>query len=52
MRQMVDIHDYNCSVLGVQQVPLADTKSYGIVDSRCVTDRLEAVQRIVEKTSP
>lgn len=53
MRQMVDVYDYyKCSVLGVQQVPLADTKSYGIVDSRPVADNLEAVRRIVEKPQP
>lgn len=53
MRQMVDVYDYyKCSVLGVQQVPLADTKSYGIVDSRLVADHLEAVRRIVEKPQP
>ena len=53
MRQMVDVYDYyKCSVLGVQQVPLADTKSYGIVDSRPVADDLEAVRRIVEKPQP
>lgn len=53
MRQMVDVYDYyKCSVLGVQRVPLADTKSYGIVDSRPVADHLEAVRRIVEKPQP
>ncbi|NLY27777.1 MAG: UTP--glucose-1-phosphate uridylyltransferase GalU [Alcaligenaceae bacterium] len=53
MRQMVEVHDYyNCSVLGVQNVPLAETKSYGIVDSRSINERLDAVQRIVEKPRP
>jgi UTP--glucose-1-phosphate uridylyltransferase len=53
MRQMVDAYDYyRCSVLGVQDVPRADTKSYGIVDAKPVGDRLERVAAIVEKPKP
>lgn len=53
MKQMVDTYNYyRCSVLGVQDVPLADTRSYGIVDARPVADGLEAVQRMVEKPKP
>lgn len=53
MRQMVDVYDYyKCSVLGVQQVPLADTRSYGIVDSKPLKEDLEAVHAIVEKPKP
>ena len=53
MRQMVDVYDYyKCSILGVQQVPREDTRSYGIVDSQPLKDDLEAVQAIVEKPKP
>lgn len=53
MRQMVDVYDYyKCSVLGVQQVPLEDTRSYGIVDSKPLKEGLEAVHAIVEKPKP
>ena len=53
MRQMVDVYDYyKCSVLGVQQVPREDTRSYGIVDSKPLKDDLEAVHAIVEKPKP
>ena len=53
MRQMVDVYDYyKCSVLGVQQVPLEDTRSYGIVDSKPLKEDLEAVHAIVEKPKP
>jgi UTP--glucose-1-phosphate uridylyltransferase len=53
MRQMVDTYQYyRCSVLGVQEVPRQDTRSYGIVDSRPLADRVEGVQRIVEKPQP
>lgn len=53
MRQMVDVYDYyKCSVLGVQQVPREDTRSYGIVDSKPLKEDLEAVHAIVEKPKP
>lgn len=53
MRQMVDVYDYyKCSVVGVQQVPREDTRSYGIVDSKPLTEDLEAVHAIVEKPKP
>ena len=53
MKQMTDTYDYyRCSVLGVQDVPRADTKSYGIVDARAVADRVEQVNAIVEKPKP
>ena len=53
MKQMTDTFDYyRCSVLGVQDVPRADTRSYGIVDARSVADRLEQVSAIVEKPKP
>lgn len=53
LKQMSDAYDYyRCSVLGVQDVPRADTKSYGIVDARPVAERLEQVSAIVEKPKP
>ena len=53
IKQMTDTYDYyRCSVLGVQDVPRADTKSYGIVDARPVADRLEQINAIVEKPKP
>ena len=53
MQQMVDsYHYYRCSVLGVEEVPREDTRSYGIVDSRPMGERTEGVTRIVEKPRP
>jgi len=53
LKQMTDAYDYNrCSVLGVQDVPRADTKSYGIVKASAVAERLERVEAIVEKPNP
>ncbi|MFZ2629307.1 MAG: UTP--glucose-1-phosphate uridylyltransferase GalU [Rugosibacter sp.] len=53
MKQMVDVYaTHQSSVIGVQDVPRADTKSYGIVDSRPLSDRLEKIVQIVEKPKP
>ena len=53
LKQMTDAYDYyRCSVLGVQDVPRADTRSYGIVNTRPVADRLERINAIVEKPAP
>lgn len=53
MKQMVEQYDYyRCSVLGVQDVPREDTRSYGIVAAKPLSDRLEAMSAIVEKPKP
>ena len=51
--QMVDIYKrYNNAVLGVQEVPRSDTGSYGIVATRPLSERLEAIDAIIEKPKP
>jgi UTP--glucose-1-phosphate uridylyltransferase len=53
VKQMVEQYDYyRCSVLGVQDVPREDTRSYGIVATRPLSERLEAMTAIVEKPKP
>jgi len=53
LKQMTDTYDYyRCSVIGVQDVPRGDTRSYGIVKSSAVAERLERIQGIVEKPRP
>ncbi|MEW6164583.1 MAG: UTP--glucose-1-phosphate uridylyltransferase GalU [Pseudomonadota bacterium] len=53
MKQMVEAYDYyRCSVLGVQDVPRADTASYGIVAAHPLAERVERVDAIVEKPRP
>ena len=53
MRQMVETYDYyRCSVLGVQDVPRAETKSYGIVAAKPLAERVEQISAIVEKPKP
>ncbi len=53
MKQMVDAYDfYQCSILGVQEVPRAETRSYGIVATQPLAERLEKISAIVEKPRP
>ena len=53
MRQMVDAYDYyNCSVLGVEEVPRDQTQRYGIVATEPLADRVERIGAIVEKPKP
>jgi len=53
MKQMVDAYDYyQCSILGVENVPREDTRSYGIVKSTVLNDKIEQISAIVEKPNP
>lgn len=53
LQQMVEKYDYyRCSVLGVQEVPREETKSYGVVDARPVAENIEQVVGMVEKPKP
>jgi len=53
MKQMVDAYDYyRCSLLGVEDVPPDQTKSYGIVATTPVSKNIEQVSAIVEKPDP
>jgi len=53
MKQMADVFDVRqASVLGVQDVPRAETKSYGIVAATPDGERIERISAIVEKPKP
>jgi UTP--glucose-1-phosphate uridylyltransferase len=53
MKQMTQAFDYyNCSLLGVENVPREQTRSYGIVASRPLDETVEQVSAIVEKPKP
>ena len=53
MKQMTQAFDYyNCSLLGVENVPREQTRSYGIVASRPLDETVEQVSGIVEKPKP
>jgi UTP--glucose-1-phosphate uridylyltransferase len=53
IKQMVDVfQQYQCSILGVQNVPREQTGQYGIVSSVPLAANLEQVNGIVEKPKP
>ncbi len=53
VKQMVDVFaKHQCSILGVQDVPRAHTKQYGIVSSTNLETNVERVHVIVEKPKP
>jgi UTP--glucose-1-phosphate uridylyltransferase len=53
LKQMVEVYNYHrCSVLGVMNVPRADTKQYGIVSTERDSGDVQRVTGIVEKPKP
>jgi UTP--glucose-1-phosphate uridylyltransferase len=53
LRQMIDVYEsYGSSVVGVQEVPLEDTRKYGIVDGEYTDNRIFKARDLVEKPSP
>jgi len=53
IKQMVEVYArHHCSVLGVQDVPRAQTGQYGIVSTTNLEPDVEQVHGIVEKPSP
>lgn len=53
MEQMVKLYRYErCSILGVQSIEPHETRSYGVVASRSIRDKVEQIDSIVEKPAP
>jgi UTP--glucose-1-phosphate uridylyltransferase len=53
MRQMATIHErLQCSVLGVEEIPLEHSGRYGIIMPKALGEDLDLVEGIVEKPSP
>jgi len=52
-KQMCDLYNYyQCSLVGVQNVAPEETRSYGIVASEPMAERISRVTQIVEKPAP
>ncbi|SNX55043.1 UTP--glucose-1-phosphate uridylyltransferase GalU [Thermoanaerobacterium sp. RBIITD] len=50
LKQMIEQYDrYNCSIIGVQEVPQDDVDKYGIVDVNLIDGRLYRVNNLIEK---
>jgi UTP--glucose-1-phosphate uridylyltransferase len=53
MTQMIEVFDhYHSSVIGVEEIPHSETKSYGIVDGKQWEDSIIKMSGIVEKPEP
>ncbi|MEX3582347.1 MAG: UTP--glucose-1-phosphate uridylyltransferase GalU [Burkholderia sp.] len=53
MKQMVDTFDhYHSSIIGVEEIPPSDTKSYGIVNGKEWEESIVKLSGIVEKPAP
>jgi UTP--glucose-1-phosphate uridylyltransferase len=53
MQQMIEVFDhYHSSVIGVEEIPRDETKSYGIVDGKEWEDAIIKMSGIVEKPAP
>ena len=53
MKQMVDVFDhYHSSVIGVEEIPPSDTKSYGVIDGKEWEESIIKMSGIVEKPAP
>ncbi|WP_175688997.1 UTP--glucose-1-phosphate uridylyltransferase GalU [Burkholderia anthina] len=53
MKQMVDVFDhYHSSVIGVEEIPTSDTKSYGVIDGKEWEESIVKMSGIVEKPAP
>jgi UTP--glucose-1-phosphate uridylyltransferase len=53
LSQMVEVFNhYHSSVIGVEEIPPSETKSYGVVDGKQWEDSIIKMSRIVEKPAP
>ncbi|MES2207038.1 MAG: UTP--glucose-1-phosphate uridylyltransferase GalU [Pseudomonadota bacterium] len=53
MEQMVKQYRYErCSILGVQSIEPHETRSYGVISSRPIRERVHQIDSIIEKPSP
>jgi UTP--glucose-1-phosphate uridylyltransferase len=53
MTQMIEIFDhYHSSVIGVEEIPQQDSKSYGVIDGKEWEDNIFKLSGIVEKPEP
>ncbi|KMQ80979.1 UTP--glucose-1-phosphate uridylyltransferase [Candidatus Burkholderia pumila] len=53
MSQMIEVFDhYHSSVIGVEEIPQADSKSYGVIDGKEWEDNIFKLSGIVEKPEP
>lgn len=53
LNQMICYYDkYQCSILGVEQVPMEETSKYGIIHPLPFANRIYNIDKIIEKPKP
>lgn len=53
LKQMIHYHElYGCNLIGVQEVPPAESAKYGIIDGSKIAPRLYKAENMIEKPSP
>jgi UTP--glucose-1-phosphate uridylyltransferase len=53
LTQMIEVFDhYHSSVIGVEEIPVQDSKSYGVIDGKEWEDNIFKLSGIVEKPEP
>ncbi len=53
LKQMIDVFDhYHSSVIGVEEIPPADTQAYGIVEGKEWEESIIKLSAIIEKPAP
>ena len=53
LRQMTEMFErVQCSMLGVQEIPRAQTRQYGVIRGKPMFERVDRVEQIVEKPAP
>ncbi len=53
LKQMIDVYEeYGHSIIAVQDVPLEQTKQYGIIQGETINDNLLHISNLIEKPNP
>ncbi|MFN3237102.1 MAG: UTP--glucose-1-phosphate uridylyltransferase GalU [Pseudomonadales bacterium] len=53
LKQMVDLFEqYQCSIVAIEEVPIDDTESYGVIAGEEIADGIYQIANMVEKPKP
>lgn len=53
LKQMVDLFEqYQCSIVAIEEVPIDDTESYGVIAGEEIADGIYQIASMVEKPKP
>jgi len=53
LKQMIDVHNkYGGNIIAVMEVPMKETKSYGVIEGKKIADDIYEVNNLIEKPEP